>query len=382
MTAPSTTRRSFYPTPAWLIYGLLVVEGLLWLSERYTWFWFNEKKGWTVLVGVGVVGVVMIVMLLWFVVALVFRWRFQFSIRSLLVLTVAVALPFSWLAVEMKKTREQDATVDEIGKLGGRVYYEYQCDPSGEPMLDPFGEPLINAQPQVPIWLQTLLGSDFFREVSRADLCDPNGFDASVTDSDLKCLDNLTQLQSLDLEATQVTDAGLEHLKGLTRLRRLSLDRTNITDAGLKHLKGLTQLQELRVAQIKITDAGLEHLAGLARIRLLDLSDSAVSAEFGGKGEITDAGLAHLTSLSQLRWLALGLTKITDAGLERLGRLSHLQDLDLGQTQITDAGLEHLKGLIQLESLDLNLTRATEAGVQKLQRALPNCHIHLHHVGF
>ena len=35
MTAPTPTRRPFRPTPAWLIYGLLVVEGLLWLSERY-----------------------------------------------------------------------------------------------------------------------------------------------------------------------------------------------------------------------------------------------------------------------------------------------------------------------------------------------------------
>ncbi len=41
MTEPKPTRR-LYPTPASLIYGLLVVEGLLWLSERYRWFWFNE----------------------------------------------------------------------------------------------------------------------------------------------------------------------------------------------------------------------------------------------------------------------------------------------------------------------------------------------------
>ena len=34
---------------------------------------------------------------------LIFRWRFQFSIRSLLVLTVAVAVPCSWLAVEVKE---------------------------------------------------------------------------------------------------------------------------------------------------------------------------------------------------------------------------------------------------------------------------------------
>ena len=45
MTDPTHTRCRFHPTPDWLVLGLLVVEGLLWLSERYRWFWFNERKG-------------------------------------------------------------------------------------------------------------------------------------------------------------------------------------------------------------------------------------------------------------------------------------------------------------------------------------------------
>ena len=44
------------------------------------------------------VGVVCVAMLLWLIVALVSHPRFQFSIRSLLILTVAVALPCSWLS--------------------------------------------------------------------------------------------------------------------------------------------------------------------------------------------------------------------------------------------------------------------------------------------
>ena len=56
MTDPTPQRRPFL-TPSWLIYGLLVVEGLLWLSERYRWFWFNERKGFDLaddLHGVGI----------------------------------------------------------------------------------------------------------------------------------------------------------------------------------------------------------------------------------------------------------------------------------------------------------------------------------------
>ena len=118
MTDPTSQRRLFRLTPAWLIFGLLVVEGLLWLSERYQWFGFNEKKGWTVLVGVAAVGVAMLLMAGWFIVALAFRWRFQFSIRSLLVLTVAVAVPSSWLAVEMKEARRERQSAAVIQKFG------------------------------------------------------------------------------------------------------------------------------------------------------------------------------------------------------------------------------------------------------------------------
>jgi hypothetical protein len=45
----------------------------------------------------------MLLMLVWFAIALVFGWRFQFSIRSLLVLTATAAVPCSWLSWEMKR---------------------------------------------------------------------------------------------------------------------------------------------------------------------------------------------------------------------------------------------------------------------------------------
>ena len=44
-------------TPDRLVLLLLAVEGLLWLSERFCWFPFNQHKGWTVLIAVASVGV-------------------------------------------------------------------------------------------------------------------------------------------------------------------------------------------------------------------------------------------------------------------------------------------------------------------------------------
>jgi hypothetical protein len=62
MTEPTPTRH-FYPTPSWLVFGLLVVEGLLWLSERFCWLPWH--KGYAVLIAVASVGVAMLVMLGW-----------------------------------------------------------------------------------------------------------------------------------------------------------------------------------------------------------------------------------------------------------------------------------------------------------------------------
>ena len=108
--------------------GLLALEGLLLLAERFGWFTFDRHKGYAPLVAIAAVGATMVLMLLWFLVALVFRRRFQFSLRSLLLLPLAVAIPCSWLSVEMKAARQQHAVAEEIKKVRGLVRYDFDFD--------------------------------------------------------------------------------------------------------------------------------------------------------------------------------------------------------------------------------------------------------------
>ena len=61
-------------------------------------------------------------MFLWFLAALVFRWRFQFSILSLLFLVVVVAVPCSWLSAEKKRAKKQREAVEEIPKSRGALF--------------------------------------------------------------------------------------------------------------------------------------------------------------------------------------------------------------------------------------------------------------------
>ena len=109
--------RWFDPSPGRTLLAVLAAEGLLWLWERFRWFPFDHHKGWAVVNAVGVLGGP----------AAdapsagrsAFRWRFQFSLRSLLLLPVGVAIPFSWLATQMRAAGEQREVVKDVVELVG-----------------------------------------------------------------------------------------------------------------------------------------------------------------------------------------------------------------------------------------------------------------------
>ena len=288
----TTQTRWFHLTPGRFVLALLAVQLLLWLSDRLGWLGWH--KGYAVLTGVAVVGLAMLVMLVWFAVAVIFSWRFQFSIRLLLVLVVVVALPCSWLAVEMKKAREQRAAVRAIEGAGGSVSYDWQGIYLG--MLIP------KQEPRSPRWLRTLLGDDFWEDVIFVEVRELR------TDTLLSQLEELPQLQFLSLRNGKITGAGLENLKGLRQLRTLDLTANQLTDVGLDRIRELTQLERLVLQYNNITDAGLRHLTKLTKLERLILTGN----------DITDAGLKHLKGLTNLCYLILGDTKVTDKGVSQL----------------------------------------------------------------
>jgi hypothetical protein len=394
----------------------LLLECLLWLSERFQWFPINVHKGWTVLIGIAAIGAVSVVMILWFAASLVFRLRFQFSVWSLLVAVVAVAVPFSWLAVEMKRARHQEAVANRLnntrnaiaahGGLYG-VCYDYQ--------------PPWNIQPQTPSWLRRFLGNDFFSDVLTADFLNDEDFETDyletfphlrwfrrqerkLSDEDLDHIGTLTQLRYLDLSDCSVTSDGLKRLakvlpqlnvfniaqsteagtklrvftsigiddQGLkllarsSHLRELNLNGTDITDVGLEHIKNLTQLQVLYLGCTKVTDSGLRYIGGMPMLKNLFLDCT----------EITGTGFMYLASFGNLETLDLSISSVTDTGAEQIGRIKPLKSLELYNTRITDVGLLHLEPLTNLQRLTLWNTRVTSQGVKKLQHALPNCNIY------
>jgi hypothetical protein len=229
--------------------GLLAIVGFLLLSERFHGLDFNEKTGWTVAIALAAVGLALLFTLLCFIAARLFRWHFQFSIRSLLVLIVVVAIPCSWLTTEMKKAREQSEAVEAIAWV--MAIYDYDVNKSGD---------IVGGRPKGPIWLRSLFGDDFFGDVVGV-------FSFYEVSPNFRS------------RRIPITDAGLEHVQRLPRLHWMHLTHTQITDGGLVHLKELHQLDDLSLAKTEITDAGLHHLEGLTQLRFLNLTDTKATDE-------------------------------------------------------------------------------------------------------
>jgi len=272
--------------------ALLVVECLLWLSDRFAWLGWH--KGYAVLTGVAVVGVAMLLMLVWFAIALVFRRRFQFSITSLLVFVVVVAVPCSWLAVEMRAAKRQQELVATAGRMGGQLWYDYQYSCNGL---------TTDAVPPGPASLQNVLGDDFFASAIGVSFM---GYE--VLDKKLEPLQGLSQVKTLGLRWSGITDDGLDYIKRLGQVRELDVSYNHFTDAQVNHLLGLTQLDALDVSETLITDKGLERLTALVQLQRLDLSDT----------DVTDDGLVQVAKLSQLQILDVSGTQVTDAGVAKL----------------------------------------------------------------
>jgi len=287
-------RRWYHITPDRLIFGLVAVEGLLFLSEWFQWFAFNEKKGWTVLIAMAAVCLVVVVMLPWLAASLLFRWRFQFSLRSLVVLVVAVAVPLGWFGVKMREAERQRRAVVAVERAGGWVEYH---------QMDEFLQMTGRQEPPAPAWLMKLVGVDFFADIAVVSLSS-----TAVGNETMEHLSVLTKLEVLLLGDTNVSDLGLEHLTSMTKLEVLSLADTNVSDLGLEHLKGMTKLTRLTLSETQITDLGLKHLGGMTSLLNLSLYCTHVS----------DVGLKHLKGLANLHYVDVSDTQVTVEGIKDL----------------------------------------------------------------
>ena len=180
------------------------------------------------------------------------RW-YQYSLRSLLLFVLVVAIGISAIRIVFDRAFAHNEAVTRITRHWGQVSYSQD-----------------DAEPAWKSWGRKCLGNGYVGQVTcvRA----PRFAHCRLED-----LVALPEVQQLELMGTRVDAAGLAALKSLPRLWTLNLWATNITDDDLVPVGNLNRLEWLKLGYTQITDKGLEHLKSLGNLRLLYLTGTHVT---------------------------------------------------------------------------------------------------------
>ena len=209
------------------------------------------------------------------------RW-YQYSIRSLMLVTLVIACLLGYIS---HNARKQRAAVAWVKENGGKVGYDYNHSTNGAMYQQ--------NPPPGPDWLREWIGIDYFSDVVLVDLQGKKTEDISP----LQCL---TKLKRLNLFGSQLRD--ISALKEFTELDHLLVSLAKIND--LTPLEGLTNLETLGLEGNHVKD--IESLRKLKNLKELYLLIPIVR-DFSG-----------LYSLKNLKHLRISSTQITDQQVEKL----------------------------------------------------------------
>lgn len=333
------------------------------------------------------------------------RRRFlQVSIRTLLVVTTLVAIGCAYWTRIAARVQQQKLATARIETLGGTAQTK---------------------QPKTPwLWLQKVVGEDYFKEVVSVSLNE-----TLVADADLEQIGQLRGMQTLllngidpdmnssfwaargprlphnpNLLSSQITNDGIRHLGPQPSLLVAAFAHTRITDTALETISSWPKLQSLDLRGTKITSRGIKNLGTLEGMKVLDLrschiDDDAVPTLCQFRSlrslDVTATGISG-EGLRQLRDqlpacqlvgdyldLSLGIDPDPDSmrwkeitrPLWNLSRSKELKLLVLAGTEVTDNHLSDLDRLEGTDVIDLRNTQVTKSAIETLQRAVPNCKI-------
>jgi hypothetical protein len=94
------------------------------------------------------------------------RWRFQYSLRTLLIVVTILAVIFSWLGVHIRRAQQQSRIVAKIKMLDGGIRYEsgyFAVFSDGKSLMSGNSK---NKMPGIGI-LKWIFGDDIFEYVTR-----------------------------------------------------------------------------------------------------------------------------------------------------------------------------------------------------------------------
>jgi Leucine-rich repeat (LRR) protein len=262
------------------------------------------------------------------------RWRFQYSLRTLLIVVSIGGVLSGWIGSILLRAHDQRAVVKKIQALGGQVYYDYQQTEAR------WGIRLENTPPG-PGWVRWMLGDDVF---AYAEFVFFNSSQNTVKDKDLALLRALPRLKGVVLDSSRITDEGLEIVSNLPNLQEVNLSNTSITGKGLGQLEKAQKLENLTLSGVSVSDSTLEQIDKLKNLKSLQLVRTSV----------TDDGMAPIARLTQLKWLDLFQNGgLTYKALKSIGQITSLESLHIVGNSAIDRDLDQLKSLHKLKILSI-----------------------------
>lgn len=197
------------------------------------------------------------------------------------------------------------------------------------------------------------------RDVTRVQITPETEFSAD----DLKKLMSF-KLVFLDMRDNKIDDNYLEAISGCQTLRSLVLSRCHgISDSGLKHLLKLTQLEVLALDGTGIGDRGVKTVCKLhPKLRLLYLSDT---------DKITDAALPSLMKLRLIQFLEVGHTEISSSGVRKLFELPELVSMNVAGLNLQDDDIPESLNSSYLFLLLMDNPKLTDRLFARIQQLNP-----------
>ena len=287
------------------------------------------------------------------------RSRLQFGIRSLLLVTAAVAVLCSLFALVFQRGKAESSALSQIQSYVGVTstpqygHVEYlhvqTCDLS-RLTLTPRQLQGLSAMCRLRILILNI--PYLYRTDDGGRLAGPDGcafrfpYDHAYTLGGSKTMLSERKQPSLYYTSAQL-DAFLASAKQAlppsTSSDSCPVSLGRLDDDVIGHISSLHTLRELYLGGNPITDEGVRQLSALEYLEVLNLEGT----------QITDASMADLAELPQLRILYVNNTRVTDEGIKELRRCIYLEDLDVDGTAVTIGAIRDLRR---------SLPRLTRAG--------------------
>jgi hypothetical protein len=230
MTDPKPKLRWYQLTLWRFLLIVLAIEASVFVLAKCHWFGFikDDIEVTSFFFGFWALVILHILAFVWALLPFLVRRRFQYSLRSLMLVMLLTSVCMSGFATKRFAVKQQEEAAEAIKKLGGDVRWDGCLVRNSDFFSDVTDVEFINRHVAVAA-LQRLRDFPHLRWLAL------DGSD--ITDTQLKHLQCLKELQCLDLQGTGITDSGLEHIKVITSLRSVQLQNTPVTNAGVRNLQ-------------------------------------------------------------------------------------------------------------------------------------------------